>query len=378
MTKLKLMNSDPIYRNPDPGYWHETALFSHIVSLSGDELLCLYNRGQAMYATDLTFWQARSTDGGLSWGEHIAITDRSLDDRHYSYHSPFVSRMSDGLLMIAAFRVDRSDPYKPIFNAATGGLTELKVILMRSVDNGRSWSTPEVVVVPEGMVITPSSAIVELANGRWFLAHDQWHAFADPGPYKPRTVGFFSDDQGQSWHSPVSFANGEVIGKGFWHGRMMRLTDDRLYALFWSAKMNADGMSDLPLHRAFGSADGQEWMMPEQTNLPGQTNGVVDLGNGRLVAIYTTREATNPGFRVVLSEDWGLTWDIENQLQIWDATGRERLGVNAPEAYPRSHDTIAYGAPTANLLPNGRILFSFWCTEMAITHIRYALVEVVS
>ncbi len=141
--------------------------------------------------------------------------------------------------------------------------------------------------------------------------------------------------------------------------------------------MGEIGMDDLPLHRAFGSADGRNWTMPENTNLPGQTNGVVDLGNGRLAAIYTTREAVNPGFRVAISENWGGTWDIENQLQIWDATGRERLGVNAPEAYPRSHDTIAYGAPTANLLPNGNIIVSFWCTEMSITHIRYALLQTV-
>lgn len=375
MTKLKLISSGPIYRNPDPGYRHETALFSHIVALGGDELLCLYNRGQAMYATDLTFWQARSTDGGVTWQEHIQITDRSLDDRPYSYHSPFVSRMSNGLLVIISFRVDRSDPNKPIFNAETGGLTELEIILMRSTDNGRSWSPPEIIAVPEGLVITPSSPIVELLSGRWFLAHDRWHAFDDPGPYKPRTICFFSDDQGKSWHEPVSFANSEATGKGFWHGRVMRLTDGRLFALFWSAVMGENGLEDLPLHRAIGSADGREWSIPEMTNLPGQTNGVVDLGNGRFAAIYTTREATKPGFRVVLSEDWGRTWDIENQLQIWNATGRERLGVNAPEAYPRSHDTIAYGAPTANRLPNGTIIVSFWCTEMSITHIRYALLK---
>jgi len=377
MIKLELINSGPIYRNPDPGYRHDTALFSHIVSLGGDELLCLYNRGDAMYATDLTFWQARSTDGGITWQDHVPITDRSLDDRHYSYHSPFVSRMSDGLLVIAAFRVDRSDSHKPIFNAETGGLTELEVVLMRSTNNGRSWGAPEIVTVPSGMVITPSSDIVELANGRWFLSHDQWHAFDDPGPYKPRTVGFFSDNQGRNWHHPLPFANGEAIGKGFWHGRVTSLSDERLFALFWSAAMGEIGMDDLPLHRAFGSADGRNWTMPEETNLPGQTNGVVDLGNGRLAAIYTTREAVNPGFRVAISEDWGGSWDLENQLQIWDATDRERLGVNAPEAYPRSHDTIAYGAPTANLLPNGNIIVSFWCTEMSITHIRYALLQAV-
>ena len=135
-------------------------------------------------------------------------------------------------------------------------------------------------------------------------------------------------------------------------------------------------MGELPLHRCFGSANGLNWSTPEATNIPGQTNGVVDLGDGRMVAIYTSRASDLPGFRICLSMDWGLTWDIDNQLVVWDATGRERLGVDAPESYPRSHDTIAYGAPTANLLPDGNILVTFWCTEMSLTHIRYALLRV--
>jgi hypothetical protein len=81
MPQLKLIHAGPIYRNPNPGYQHITALFSHVVQISDQELFCTYNRGQAMYATDLTFWQARSHDGGLTWNEHSPIIDRSHDDR---------------------------------------------------------------------------------------------------------------------------------------------------------------------------------------------------------------------------------------------------------------------------------------------------------
>ncbi len=375
MAKLKIVDTGPIYRNPNPGYFHKLAAFSHIVQLGDQELLCTYNRGQAMYATDLTFYQARSADGGASWGEQSLITDRSLDDRHYSYHSPFVSRMSDGLLLIIAFRVDRTDPDHPIFNEKTGGLTKLEVVLQRSSDNGRTWSPPQLLDLPPEMVISPSSAIVELGNGTLFLPFDQWHAFDDPGPYQPRTVGFFSTDRGYTWSHPISFADGRPLGKGHWHGRIKRQTDDRLFGLFWTADMRQD-MAALPLHRCFGSADGRTWTEPEATNLPGQTNDVADLGNGRLAAIYTSRAAPQPGFRVALSEDWGLSWDLENQVLVWDATGRDRLGVNAPESYPRSHDTIAFGAPTATRLLDDDILVSFWCTEMSITHIRYARLRV--
>lgn len=375
MPQLKLIHSGPIYRNPNPGYQHITALFSHVVQIGDQELLCTYNRGQAMYATDLTFWQARSTDGGQTWSDHSPITDRSHDDSYYSYHGPFVSRMGNGLLVIVAFRVDRSDPERPIFNEITGGLTALDVILQRSSDNGRSWSPPEIIAIAEGLVITPSCGIVELADGTWFLTYDQWHGFDEPGPYRPRTVAFFSTDQGHTWGNRVTFADGAEVGKGFWHGRMMPMVDGRLFTLFWSADMSQN-VRDLPLHRSFGAADGRNWTFPEATNLPGQTNNAVDLGDGLMVAIYTSRTGLQPGFRVALSTDNGLTWDLDNQLLLWDATGRDRLGIHAPESYPRSHDTIAFGAPTALRLLDGDIFVSFWCNEMSITHIRCARLRV--
>jgi hypothetical protein len=111
--------------------------------------------------------------------------------------------------------------------------------------------------------------------------------------------------------------------------------------------------------------------------MPGQTNDVADLGDGRFVGFFTVRESAQPGFRAVLSEDWGKTWDLDNQIVVWDASGRDRLGVSAPDSYPRSHDTIAFGAPTASRLLDGDVLVSFWCTEMSITHVRYARLRVV-
>ena len=376
MPSLQIVDTGPIYRNPNPGYQHVLACFSHIVQLSDQEILCAYNQGQAIYATDLTFHQARSTDGGKTWDQHSMFTDRSQDDRHYSYHSPFISRMRDGELVIIAFRVDRTDPDHPIFNEETGGLTKLEVMLQRSGDNGHSWSLPEVLDLPEEMVISPSSAIVELPDGTWFLAFDQWHAFDDPGPYQPRNVAFFSSDRGKTWGDPVPFADGAPQGKGHWHGRVHALTDDRLFALFWSANMT-NGLGELNLHRCFGSPDGKTWTTPEATNMPGQTNDVADLGDGRFVGFFTVRESAQPGFRAVLSEDWGKTWDLDNQIVVWDASGRDRLGVSAPDSYPRSHDTIAFGAPTASRLLDGDVLVSFWCTEMSITHVRYARLRVV-
>jgi hypothetical protein len=191
MTTLTLVDGGAIYRNPDPGHRHISALFPHPIELPGGELVCAYNQGSALYAADLTFILARSADGGATWQGHTPIAGPALDGRPYSYHDPFLSRMRDGELVIGAFRSDRSDPEQPMFNERTGGLRAVEVILMRSADDGRTWGAPEPAALPHGIVATPATAIVELSDGRWFWPFDQWKAFDEEGPYRPRTLGFF-------------------------------------------------------------------------------------------------------------------------------------------------------------------------------------------
>jgi hypothetical protein len=363
-----------IYRNPDPGHRHVAALFPHPLELPGGEMLCAYNRGSALYAADLAFYLARSADGGHTWQDAGPLGAGARDDRPYSYHDPFVSPMRDGTLVIGAFRADRSDAEMPMFNEQTGGLRPVEVFLLRSADGGRTWGAPELVALPQGVVATPAGPIVELADGRWFWPFDQWKAFDEEGPYQPRTLGLFSGDAGRSWGDMLAYADGAADGKGFWHGKPIVLEDGRLATLYWAADMKTG--ANLPNHICYGDASGREWGAPTATNLPGQTNALVDLGDGRLCAVYTWREAGRPGIMAALSTDGGRTWDLDGQVRLWDATGRDRLGVVALDIYPRSHDTIAFGAPAALRLRDGDVYAAWWCMQAGLVHARWARLRV--
>ena len=375
MPQIEIVSEGPIYRNPNPGYGSISAFFSHLVQLSDREVLCTYNRGGAMYATDLAFYAARSTDGGASWPEQTRMDDGSADDGPYSYHDPMLACLSDGTLVVTGFRVDRSDPDRPIFNDQTSGICALELVQLRSADRGRSWSRPVPMTVPDDLIVTPSSVVIELADGRWFLPCDRWHAFDSHRPYRPQVLGLFSADHGGTWSSPVVIADTNSDNKGFWHGQVFRRQDNRLFTLFWTALMESD-IANQPLHRCVGSTDATRWSNPEPTNLPGQTNCAVDLGNSRMLDFYSRREGSQPGFFAVCSDDDGRTWDLENQICVWDASGRDKLGVEAPDTYPRSHDTIAFGAPRIIRLTDGDLLATYWCTEMSLTQVRCARLRV--
>ena len=377
MARLTVLDAGVLYINPDPSRYHVFASHPHPLQLSATEFVCTYQRGAAIYAPDMNIALARSRDGGRTWTHEGFLREPGADARPYSYHDGFLSRLADGTLAVLTFRVDRTDPERPLFGP-TGGMVPIESVLLLSRDGGRSWSPPAPVGLPAGVIATPANPIVELVDGRWLATFDQWHGFDEPGPYQPRMFAIFSPDRGRTWGAPVALADGNAAGIGYWHGKTIRLASGRLYSTFWTADMTdpARGARDLPLHHAFGDPSGLHWSPPAPTTIPAQTHWPAELPGGRLAAIYTRRDAERPGFLAVLSEDGGQTWDLDGQVQLWDATGWTHLGISAPEVYPHSHDTIAFGAPALLATLEGELYASWWCTYASITHIRWARLRV--
>ena len=377
MPNLELIDSGILYINPDPAHYHVFASHAHPLQLTDEEWIATYQRGDGMYAANMNIALTRSLDGGVTWQHQGFIHDRRGDDRPYSYHDGFLSQMGDGTLVIFTFRADRSQPDQPMFSPS-GGLIDNEPVLFFSQDQGHTWSQPQPMTLPAGLVATPASTITELADGRWLATFDQWHGYTDDRPYKPIMLACTSSDRGRTWTPMQIMADGAAIGKGFWHGKSLRLRDDRLFTLYWAADMTQPdkGAVNLPIHYAITAADAAVWPMPQPTNLPGQTNWPAPLPDGTLAAIYTLREAEQPGFFVALSHDLGESWDLEHQVRVWDTTGWTTLGISSPDKYPRSHDTVAFGAPTLTATSEGELYASWWCTYASLTHVRWARLRV--
>jgi len=379
LAHLEIIDSGILYINSDPAHFHVSASHSHPLQLSEKEMICTYQRGHGMYSAETNVALLRSFDGGVTWSEEGFLHDRAGDDQPYSYHDGFLSQMNDGTLVVFTFRADRSDPTKTMFSDS-GGLLPIQPLLFTSTDGGRTWSKPQAVELPAGLVATPASPIVELADGRWLATCDQWHAYDEVVSYKPLMLAFTSSTRGLTWDGPVVMADGAIHGKGFWHGKTIRLSGGRLYTMYWAADMTnpETGPVDLPIHYSIAEPTAHNWLMPQPTKIPGQTNWPAELPDGRMAAIYTWRETEHPGFMVVLSDDSGFTWDLDKQVRVWDATGWTTIGISSPDKYPRSHDTIAFGAPTLMRLLDGDLYASWWCTYASLTHLRWARLRVVS
>jgi sialidase-1 len=371
---MRIVDSGVLYRNPLPGHQVVNAYLPFVVELGSGELLSIYRRGTAFYSRDGVLCQLRSADGGRSWVDEGPVWNPERDSSMYTYSAPFIARLPDECLVLAAFRVECSDPNKLVVNPSTGAFLPAETILIRSADQGRTWSAPQIIELPAGVLAYLSGPVIEMANGEWLLPFDKGKAYDDPNPLSPVMLALFSPDRGATWSDVVRLADGVQYNRAHWHGRFVQLLDSRIFTLLWTQDTTTGKFIDL--HRMTSDASGRNWDTPQPTGLIGQTCWAVDLGNDRMFAAYTVREAQPPGIYGAISADGGRTWDADSRVVLWDATGRETVGVASRNTYPASHDTIAFGRPQATRLANGEVIVSFWCTEAAVTCARWARVAV--
>jgi len=358
---LRIVDSGILYANQYQGDWAINAYYPNIVEMGPGELLCVYRRGAAIYSDDGRIYQLRSTDDGRTWLDEGVVWDGKADARSYWYAPVGISRAPDSQLVIAGFRIHRPTPATPTCNEETGACLSEESILIRSGDEGKSWLPPEVIQKPQGLVLEISSAVVFLEDGRWLLPFDISKPYEDVTPLRPHVVALCSSDGGRSWSEPIRIAGGPGHEKTFWHSRVLKLRNGRLIAFPWTGDATAQRF--LPIHRVVSDAKGRSWSEPESTGIQAQTNFPVDLGEGKMVLVYSVRESDHPGIYAALSFDEGRSWNLEDQVQLWDAYGKDSIGVARTSTYPASHDNIAFGAPHAIRLKSGDIMASFWAAQ---------------
>lgn len=381
MGKLKLADKGVIFRNPLPGHRVINAFYPSIRPLGTGELLCVLRTGGAMYSPDGMIEIFRSTDGGTTWLRQGPLREREQDPLHYNYLEATITELADGSLVMRMMRVDHSNPDHLVFNDSTQGLLPLETCFFTSTDLGETWSDPVVADLRSHfrseIVPAPLGPLVELEDGTWFHVFDTWKSYDNSGPFELQTYGLFSSDRGQTWWGKTPVAVGADQNRSYSHGQTTRLSDGRLYLSVWAAEPQLQ--SNYGLYAVTSTdATARSWEEPVPLGIPGQTSASVDMGNGRRVIVYSHRENTDqPGIKAVLSKDGGRNWNLVDQLVLWDAYGRESLGVPRTDTYPSSHDVIAYGAPKITRLDDNAAIASFWCTQGPDTHCRWCRLAIV-
>ena len=379
MKRLQIVHEGVIYRNPLPGHVAICAYHPNLVPLSDDRVLCFYRRGQAMYSLDGRIMQSLSTDGGRTWQDQGLVWGAENEtEQRYAYTAPSVTCLRYGRMIMLACRFPALESEMIRFNADTGGLKGVEVVMLCSQDAGQTWSPPRPIDLPGAPVAYAQSPVIELADGSWFLGAETWKAWDDTSPLHAKGYAIFSRDEGNSWQDRIDYPSAADTTRMFSHSQYRTMRDGGICATQWAQSIG--GQKDHDLHFVRSDETATNWTAPQPTGLPGQTSCIGDLGDDRFVVTYSRRasgEKVKPGIMVALSEDGARTWNIENQAMVWDPVGQEYLDVTHKPTYPASHDNIAFGKPEMAVLPCGDIIATWWCTQACVTHVRCARLTVV-
>ena len=379
MNQPQIVDKGVIFRNPLPGHRVINAFYPDILPLPNGEWLCVVRVAGALYSPDGMLEIFRSPDQGKTWQRQGPVRDRRRDSKPYNYAEGYLSLMRDGSIVLRLMRVDVTDPEKLSYNEKTSGMLPFELSFMRSTDNGRTWSEPVIGDMHShfpGQEPAGYGRVIELDDGTWFHCFETWKKYDDAGPFDLNPYGMFSKDGGRTWGGKVLIANGKSQNRSYSHGQPLKLGDGRIFIAYWAAESQLQKYFDL--HTVVSTdSTARRWSEPRPTGIHGQSNCPVALGGGRMLLIFSHRDNTDqPGIKVASSTDSGQTWNVENPLVLWDAYGKESLGVARSATYPSSHDSIAYGAPKIVKLDDHHAIASFWCTQGADTHCRWCKVRV--
>ncbi len=313
------------------------------------------------------------------------------------YAWPGITRAANGDIIVAAS--ERK------FHVCPYG----RQVIMRSKDNGASWSLPQEVYNSE--LDDRDSNLVTLKDGTLVLSWFTSNAFEmyplkykDFKDFKGRTARVSeqmrrellgpwmlkSRDNGENWDpaplrmpvgmhvSPTQLSDGSLFSIGWTN--MFENEAEKLLCGYhsydagesWSKSVTfdcpqKDGKPILNenhvlevapgkliamfrkcgdfLYQAFSDDYGKTWTTPQQTKIWGYPPHLLKLSDGRILCVFSHRR-TPYSIRGVLSADNGKTWDIDNIFTLYEWT-----------------DELDMGYPVSQEVAPGEILTVFYCSR---------------
>jgi hypothetical protein len=363
MASIESLGSEVLYRNPKPYLRSLQARHPSLVVFEDGELLLGFDLGQSDESLDYATHRARSRDDGRSWqfeGPLLPPTAQPPTTNSL--------RLSQGGGEIVAFgnihHRERHD--EGLVNRATLGFVSTDLVLLRSHDRGRTWSSAERVLAPlESPAWETCHHVLELRSGRWLAPTSTWRGWNGEHPAGEQTVALISDDQGRSWPRFGRIFDGRSSGLIHWEVSVVQLRDGPLLAVAWVHDPRTQ--ADYPNQFATSSDDGETFGEPQSTGLRGQTCKLLQLHDGRLLAFY--RRLDQPGLWAHLATLEGNRWRNLAETVVWQGEGAAvTQGKNSADGLA----ALRFGYPSPRQLADGQVVVAFWCVEACQSVIRLA------
>lgn len=337
-----------------------------IIALQDGSLMLGFNMERGMHHSDSgQSCFVRSSDGGRTWDAASMRVLWPWTDHGGNWDCAF-GQLSDGSILVHTRVCSFIAPtaLKDGSDQALGGpwpgrperlKRQTGYAILRSDDNGETWGEPRPVntsPIADGGLFPYTTGgsgaghIIELADGGLLMPlHGTFSGdFTRPGGETTRCFVLRSDDRGANWEHWATVAHDPAHILGWAEPGMCRLASGRIVVLL---RTNARPNRFDSLWCTYSDDDAASWERPRRTGLWGFPADVMQLQDGRVLAVYGYRK--DPwGVRACISGD-GITWEPADEFWV-------RTGGAADPSFPQ-YWHIAY--PTVAQAPDGTVVCAY-------------------
>lgn len=357
---MNILNRGLIYDAAQAPPDARCAAFTSLLPLADGSLLCTFRVGPTKMSPVSNIGMMQSTDGGRTWNRHGHDFDPIFQGTPGSFSSGYPCQHAPGKLSMYLVWVDRSDPSLPLANPETTGVLPMKCLVAESSDGGHHWGELREVSLRPHRGASLTSEIIRLDDGNLLLPYESWKDWDDVTGTQSANVRL-SQDEGQTWSDPVTMASDPEQKRYYWDNRLAKDPETgRLVALFWTHQPK-EGLDDV-IHIAWAEPDGTRWSPPRSTGIAGQIAAPLVLSPSELLCVYVHRHDP-PSMRAVLSRDRGDTWQLDEELVLYESGSGKEAGTSGPRkdaAYWEDMERWTFGHPKAVRLPDGTVLLAFY------------------
>ena len=214
-----------------------------------------------------------SADGGESFGEPFPVYSRE-------------SVGADNIMSVTLRRMNNGD--LGLFFLVKKRPQQCRLYLIRSADEGQTWSAPVACIPHRGYFVVNNDRVVRLAGGRWIAPAAYTPVTTDDATgeasFRPSYAVFYvSDDDGYSWREAGTCRPGagfERSRTGLQEPGLVQLRNGVLWAYF---------RTDTGRHyESFSFDEGEHWTATQPSAFTGPDSplSVKRLSDGRLFAVW--------------------------------------------------------------------------------------------
>lgn len=347
-----------------------------VTALHCGELLATCRVGADKDGDDEQIEFIRSLDNGHSWaGPERPFPHTEVGGKFGTLKLCYLTELAPDRLIAGAMWVDRtSQPGKPLFNAKTEGCLPMAILLADSFDAGRTWSGWRQVPMPDN--IGPPSLtnpILKFADGSLGMSIETNKTYEDSGQWQQRAVLLRSVDDGLTWSEPTPLAQ-DKSGRIFnWDLRAGVDIAGTVATFAWTYATETEKYQNI--HRRISTNHGHSWSQPSDLGFPDQAGPPAMLHDGRVVLAWVDR-FEDQCIRARIAPSIDGNFDPDSEVVVYahplpkgstsQDTGELLVGM----------EMWSFGLPFATALPGGDVLVTYYAGDAHSKSLHFARIAV--